>query len=275
MDIRNCNMPESLAWRAAIVQDRFMLTVWGNLLVLIGAMAASLLFMVGLNRFWPVEKRHTQNDLIGWQLSVLGTTYAVTLGFMLYTDWTNFNNAYLNAELEANSLRNVYRLAEGLPQQRAEIEQLARAYADAVVDHDWPDMARGQLPEDSHLINERMWKALMSIKVASPSELMAEDHALSELSSLTMHRRTRLLQSTFELPSIFWCVLLTGGVLTLLSVSMFGSGNSRVHTLQVFSLTLLITLVMLAIADVDRPYRGWVHISSYAFERARDTMREL
>lgn len=252
-----------------------MLTLTQNIVILIGTMAASLLFMLGLNRFWPVPKRHTQNDLIGWQLSVLGTTYAVTLGFMLYTDWTNFNAAYLNAELEANSLRNIYRLAAGLPQQRTEIENLAKAYADAVVQHDWPDMAVGRLPEDSHQLNEQMWKTLMAIKVSSPSELMAEDHALSELSSLTLHRRTRLLQSTYQLPSIFWCVLLTGGVLTVLSVSMFGSSSPRVHTLQVFSLTLLVTLVMLAIADVDRPYRGWVHISSYAFERAQATMREL
>ena len=116
---------------------------------------------------------------------------------------------------------------------------------------------------------------LMSIKVTAPSELMAQDHALSELSQLTLHRRTRLLQSTYSLPSIFWCVLLTGGVLTILSVSMFGSANPRLHFLQVFSLTLLITLVMLAIADVDRPYRGWVHISSYAFDRALQTMHEL
>jgi hypothetical protein len=193
---------------------------------------------------------------------------------MLYTDWTNFNAADLNAELEANSLRNVYRLAEGLPQQRAEIQSLTRAYADAVVNHDWPDMAAGRLPEDSHLINERMWKTLMSIKVASQSEFIAEDHALSELSSLTTHRRTRLLQSTYQLPSIFWCMLLTGGVLTVISVSMFGSAKPRLHTLQVFSLTLLVTLVMLAIADVDRPFRGWVHISSYAFERAQETMRD-
>jgi hypothetical protein len=69
--------------------------------------------------------------------------------------------------------------------------------------------------------------------------------------------------------------LLTGGALTVLSVSMFGSASPRVHFLQVFSLTLLITLVMLAIADVDRPYQGWVRISSYAFERARETMHEL
>jgi hypothetical protein len=252
-----------------------MMTLTQNILILIFAMVGSLLFMVGLNRIWPVGKRHMQNDLVGWQLSVLGTTYAVTLGFMLYTDWTNFNAAYLNAEMEANALRNIYRIAAGLPQQQGRIESLAIDYADAVLAHDWPDMAKGRLPEVSHRINEDMWKALMSIKVTAPSELMAQDHALSELSQLTLHRRTRLLQSTYSLPVIFWAVLLTGGVLTVLSVSMFGSASPRVHTLQVFSLTLLVTLVMLAIADVDRPFRGWVHISSYAFERAQETMHEL
>jgi hypothetical protein len=252
-----------------------MLTLGQNCLILIAVMAVSLLFMFWLNRAWPVAKRHHPNDLVGWQLSVLGTTYAVTLGFMMYTGWTNFNAAHLNAELEANALRNIYRLAEGMPQQQAQIQKMVRAYADAVVNHDWPDMAAGKLPEDSHEINEALWKEILSIKVGSASEIAAEDHALTELTTLTMHRRTRLLQSTYRLPSIFWCVLLSGGILTVLSVSIFGSANTRVHTVQVFSLTLLITLVMLAIADVDRPYQGWLHISDYAFRRAQTTMHEL
>lgn len=60
--------------------------------------------------------------------------------------------------------------------------------------------------------------------------------------------------------------------LTLISVIMFGSANSKIHAFQVFSLTLLITLTMLAIADVNEPFRGWVKVSNYAFERARQTM---
>jgi len=63
-------------------------------LIIILTMGVSLLFMVGLNRLWPVDKRHTDNDLVGWQLSVWAT-YGFTLGFMLYTGWTNFTAAYL------------------------------------------------------------------------------------------------------------------------------------------------------------------------------------
>jgi Protein of unknown function (DUF4239) len=250
-----------------------MLTLTQNIVILIAMMAGSMLFMAALNRVWPREKRQVHNDLIGWQLNILGTTYAVILGFMLYTVWTDFGSANLNVDLEASALRNVYRLAEGLPEpQRVLLQLQARSYADAVIGRDWPEMAHDQLPEESHNINQAMWKTLMSVKVATPSEIVAEDHAISELSSLTEHRRTRLLQSAYHLPTIFWGVLLVGGFLTITSASMFGSANPRLHSLQVFSFTLLITLVLLAIADVNLPYRGWVHVNNFAFIRAQENM---
>ncbi len=251
-----------------------MLTLGQDVLTLFLIMAASLGFMAGLNRIWPCERRNVQNDLIGWQLNMLGTTYAVILGFMLYTVWTDFGAADLNTDLEASALRNVYRLAEGLPSvQRARLETLARGYADAAIHRDWPEMARGEVPEQTQEINEEMWKTLMSVKTASPSEILAEDHALSELSELTTHRRTRLLQSVTQLPTILWCVLFVGGVLTIVSVCMFGSSNFKFHALQVFFITLLITLAMLAIADINQPFRGWVCVSSYPFERAQLNMQ--
>lgn len=238
-------------------------------------MIAALISTLVVNRLWPVSKRYAQSDLVGWQLNVLGTTYAVTLGFMLYTQWADFRSAYLNVELEANSLRNIYRLARGLPHDRERIESLSIQYAREAIEHDWPEMARGEVPEESHLVNEHLWQALLDAQIATPIEIAAHDHALSELSLLTQHRRTRLLDSKYELPGIFWCALLAGGVLTILSVSIFGARHPWVHTLQVMSLTLLLTLVMLTIADIDKPFRGWVHVTDYAFRRALETMREI
>lgn len=60
-----------------------MLTLTQNCIVVAAAVIGSLLFMAALNRIWPWEKRRTHNELIGWQLSILGTTYAVIMGFML------------------------------------------------------------------------------------------------------------------------------------------------------------------------------------------------
>jgi hypothetical protein len=252
-----------------------VLSFAANVVILALTLAASWAFTLAMNRLWPVSHRYTESDQVGWQLSVLGTTYAVTLGFMLYTEWGNFRAAELNVELEANSLRNVYRLAQGMSRDRPVVEKLAIAYANDVVERDWPEMAAGRVPEESHDANEYLWKALLSAEMETPLQVAAHDHALSELSTLTQHRRTRILDSKYRLPAIFWCVLFAGGILTVISVSIFGSRQPRIHMLQVLSLTLLLTLVMLAIADIDRPFQGWVHVSDYAFRRAIVTMREI
>src|SRR5436305_15116186 len=67
-----------------------------------------------LQRVWPSELRSQHNDLIGWHLSVLGTTYAVMMGFMLYAVWGNFETAQANADAEASSLVNMVRSSRGL-----------------------------------------------------------------------------------------------------------------------------------------------------------------
>ena len=113
----------------------------------------------------------------------------------------------------------------------------------------------------------------MSIKTASPAELTAQDHALTELSALTEHRRTRILQSTSRLPAVLWCVLIVGGALTVASACLFGSGNWVLHGLQVFAFALLIALGLVAIAQINRPFQGSVRVSNYAFLRAQENMR--
>ncbi|MGA8492594.1 MAG: DUF4239 domain-containing protein [Terriglobales bacterium] len=252
-----------------------MLNTFQNVVIIVLTVTASLLFMWGLNRIWPWEKRRAHNDLIGWQLSILGTTYAVILGFMLYTVWTNFGAAELNAENEANALGNLYRLAEGLPDpQRGQIEVLARSYVETVIDQDWPQMAADSPPESSHKVNQDMWRTLMSIKTGSPTEIIAEDHALSELSALTEHRRIRLLQSASRLPTVLWCLLVIGGTVTIASASMFGSANAPLHALQVFVFSLLIILALVAVADINRPFQGSVHVSHLPFQRAQKGMED-
>src|ERR1700753_4222520 len=115
-----------------------MLDALQNVFIVIIGWACALSFMAAVNYYWAPEKRRAHNDLIGWQLSVLGTTYAVIIGFMLYTVWIDYGAADLNADAEANALVNLYRLSDGLTSQQAQaIRALTRSYGDAVVDHEW------------------------------------------------------------------------------------------------------------------------------------------
>jgi hypothetical protein len=250
-----------------------MLNLTQDYLLVVGTVVASLLLILALNRLWASETRRSHNELIGWQLTVLGTTYAVIVGFMLYTVWTNFGAADLNAGAEANSIVNVYHLAEGLPaNQRADLRRAALAYVDTVVDSEWPAMARNDFRFSATAQKDKMWRILMTVKAASPTEITAEDHSITELSAMSDYRRMRELSSGSRLPAVLWCVLLVGGGLTVASACMFGAGNMTLHSLQVAFFSLLIALILVAIADIDRPFQGVVHVSDAAFRHAQQTM---
>jgi hypothetical protein len=115
---------------------------------------------------------------------------------------------------------------------------LALFYVDAVINRDWPHMAKSEAPDQSGGITADMWKTVMSVRATSPTEQTAEDHALSELSSLNQHRLTRLLESRTRLPNVLWCVLLVGGARTIIAACRSGEGSVKLQSMQVFSFSL-------------------------------------
>jgi hypothetical protein len=58
-----------------------------------------------------------------------------------------------------------------------------------------------------------------------------------------------------------------------MSACTFGAENMRLQTLQVISLSLLVSLSLVAIADIHRPFHGLIHVRNEAFLRARQSMQ--
>jgi len=134
-------------------------------------------------------------------------------------------------------------------------------------------MARGESPEQSTAIDQEMWKVVMSVKGTLPTEASAQDHAVSELEALAQRRMIRMRQSKAGLPAMLWCVLLVGGALTIISSCALGSDNLKIQSLEVCCFSLLVSLSLVTIANIHRPFRGRIHVSDDAFERARESMQ--
>ena len=262
-----------------------MLSFWQSVFVVMGTVASSLVFLSVLRRAWPVTRRTEHNDIIGWQISVLGTTYAVILAFMLWTVWNNFQTARINAEMEANFLVDLYRIAGGLePAQGHAIRALCREYAVSAVNEEWPAMAEEKLSTHSFGITRQMWEVLLQADTgAGPSSRGAADifqqpkyeQAFSTLSQMSEHRRLRQLESRMKLPGILWVVLVVGGVVVIGSACLFGCQNFTLHFVLVFVLSLLLSLVLVSVAQIDRPFQGPVHIQPDAFVFAQQTFAQL
>jgi hypothetical protein len=71
-----------------------------------------------------------------------------------------------------------------------------------------------------------------------------------------------------------WAILISGGIITVISACFFGVANFRIHLLQVFMLSFLISLVLVAIANIDRPYQGPVRVTPEGFRYALNTLHQ-
>lgn len=247
-----------------------MLNFWQDVLIVGASIVGALLFWWLVRRIWPPERRRLHNEITGWQISVLGTTYAVIMGFMLFAVWSDFEAAERNVEAEASCLINLYWAASGLPQaQRQEIRKLASDYADAMIVDEWPAMSRGSWTRTGTLIIQQFWEAASQSQSLSASEQVSLEQTISEIGSITEHRRIRQLQSETNLPAVLWIVLIVGAMITIMSSCLFGSEYPVLHMLQVVTLALLLSLSLVAVADINSPFRGTVHVKPRGFENAK------
>ena len=253
-----------------------MLTTVESVAMVIFVVGGSLAFLLLLRHIWPTEQRMRHNDIIGWQVSVIGTTYAVIIGFMLYAVWTTFQQADANAEAEANSLLNVVRAAQGLPNgQSQQVQDLCSEYVTVMLTQEWPAMTQSNVSPMSRRVIQRLWAAVLGSDIHNASQQTSLDHTLTELSNMTEHRRIRQLQVRSSMPGILWTVLIAGAVATIVSACLFGSQDFKLHLIQVVMLSTVLSLILVAIADMNRPFQGSVHVSAAGFEHARDTLDSM
>jgi hypothetical protein len=250
-----------------------MLSYLQSGLFILAALTVSVVIVVVLNRAWPISSRKLINDVTGWQLGILGTTYGVILGFMLYTVWNDFRVAEINTNLEAVSLLTVSRIAAGLPSpQREGFHALGLKYAEVAIHEEWPAM---QVQQDSHasqLVLGDMWKMLVEVKTENGVS-NSVDHLTSALGDLSERRSLREEELRTRLPKILWLLLMAGAGATVGSSCLLGNDNKWLHYCQVLALTFVIAVTLAAIADLARPFEGAVSVTPVAFERALTMMQ--
>lgn len=251
-----------------------MLDTAQNVFLIALGVVLSLMYLFLINRLWDPIRRQIHNSVIGWQISILGVIYAVIIGFMVGSVWGNYQAAETNVESEANALVNLFRCANGLPPaQRDAIHNSAHAYATAVLTKEWPAMRRAEIPQAGTPYIRDMWRILVHTRAEDSVQQTSLSQSLVELSHVSLHRRVRILDSRSGMPNILWAVLLIGGAITTTACCLIGTENVALHFALIFALALLISITLVAIADIDRSFQGSVRVESSAFVRAQETMR--
>lgn len=251
-----------------------MLSYGESTFVIVLALAAAMSLVALLNWLWPVASRKALNDVNAWQMGVLGTTYGVILGFMLFTVWTDFRTAEIDVTQETAALLNVHRVAAGLPSpQREQMNSLAIKYADAAINQEWPAMQMQRVSHAGDDVLAQMWQVLIAAQSQNIRETTSVDHLTTAMTNLGERRRLREEEHESRLPAVLWVLLVIGGMATVVSSCLLGNDKKWLHYGQVMALTFVVALTLAAIADLARPFEGAVSVSPASLQRAMVIMQ--
>jgi hypothetical protein len=241
-----------------------------TLVVVLGVALAAALAVVAKTKLFPAgadeEPREDVAEYIAMMVSVL---YAVVLGLCLVSVWDNRSSAADHVQAEASALHQTYLLADALPADRRQpVRDAARAYADHVVDVEWPRMA------EREPVGQTGWQLLERLRAAGearasdpmPDQLTAQE-MLAQLGYVDEARRGREAAAQERLSPVLWAGLLLGGALTLAFMFLFGIRRNFTHVVMVMGLSGFIAFTVLLIHQLDAPFGALLGATAEPFTR--------
>lgn len=234
---------------------------WVGFAVVAATLCGSGLLMPQLRRaFRPGPLPDEVNDGAMDAMKALATFLVFVLAVSLNQVMTQQRQAEELVQREASLQTQVDRgLARiGVPALAAQRPVLV-AYMRALVEREWPAMARGEHSEEAAELLGQVQRAVRLAEVQTPRQQAVFTDLLRSMEQLSDTRYARLQMSRQGLPALFYAVVAAGFVL-LLPVCALTHGNPRSMLLTgtiIASVSLLFTLVMV----IDRPFRGETQVS--------------
>jgi hypothetical protein len=241
-----------------------------GIILLCVMLAWCLLYLLDCRLEETTRKR--ANGVNGWQLSILGTLYAVALGFMLSDAWLAYQTALADVRAEASAVLLVNRNAQLMPVPCSQqLQEQSGAYLEAVINKEWSAMQQHRIDRSGEGVLRTMWTTLGSC--SAQNSITVRGDVVEALSVLQIRRDARKQDFVGRLPAIMWDVLLFGGAIVITASCLLCNERRWVHVFHVTSLTVLVAVSLLAIADLDRPFEGATHIDASAFRAVQDDLK--
>ncbi len=253
-----------------------MVTIFSGLVVMIVAVALAIGGQLIVRRLSDHSELKKHHDVADPMLSIVGTLFAVLLGFMVANAMTRFEEARITVQQEANAVMDLFRIAEGLPQADAvKLRQDLRSYVTVVINDEWPRMAHKESSPQAMQLCDKIWSDCATFKPKEDAHNNLQQKMLDTVSQLSDSRRVRLYAMHNGLPISLWVVLFAGGIATLSLTYLFGNQSMRLQILMTTIVSIVICLNMFLLASFDDPFSGDVMVHPSAFQLDLESMERL
>jgi hypothetical protein len=240
-------------------------------IIIVAAVVLALIGLAVVRRTVPHDKLAQHTDVAGYVYAVIGVIYAVILAQVVIAAWEEYRDAQTVAAEEANAVLNLARLAQVWPEvERLRVEAALSAYAEHVVDIEWPAMAADQYDPSLHTARVHdLWQAVNEAGARAGNRDPAYSASLQQLDALEAARRGRVLIGEEGLPAPMTLTLIIGAVVTIGFSYLFAVEDGWIQGLMTASLATLVALLLLLEYQLETPFQGIAAIEPSAMELVR------
>jgi hypothetical protein len=212
-------------------------------------------------------------DIVGIYSSSSGVLYSVLLALMTINAWENLDTLNEAVEIEAYTLGEIYRDAEGLPRQvKNNVRQGLRSYANDVYQVEWPSLGKGVPNQAARQDLDRIAGVILTYRPENYGESNIHAKILSDINQVGYYHRKRMASADTAVYPVLWAVVWIGGLINLLINAIARSSSRQMDYLLQGSYVINIGLVIYLIFSLDHPFIGNVSVSPEPFKYVIGTM---
>jgi len=253
------------------------LPVWALAAIVIGM---SVIFSIGLQLlarwYFGVDLLAANHEVAGFKYAVVGVAYAVLLAFVVISVWEEFETTQDAVHAEAERFYNVYRNSYNFPEATGKkMRDALMAYAVAVRDKDWPEMARGR--RGSAAAAKAYTRLSYTIGQTKSEDIALQPsilHAIDLMQQTADLRLERLSDVGGHVTPVIWGVLLLGGIITLAYPAFFATTKVVPQVLMTAGLAMIVGATFFLVINLNYPFSGPERVTAAPIDQVIQRMRQ-
>jgi hypothetical protein len=196
-------------------------------------------------------------------LAVLGGLYSITIAFLIYVVWGQFNEVQSGLSSEASALEDLCRVAGFLSERdpARRIREMARQYLKSTAGDEPQRLAVGETSVTAERGLNDLCQTVRAVEVKTEKDKLMYSELLQALRRVLAMRDQRLNVSATRIPDTLWNVVLFASLVLLGGFFVLGLRSVPLALAVVAAVTGTIVFLVSVIKDIDNPFRGVWNVS--------------
>ncbi|MCX6159023.1 MAG: hypothetical protein WCK13_03950 [Ignavibacteriota bacterium] len=221
-----------------------------------------------IHKFIHYEHLEKYHNVTSYIFNAFGLLYAVIIAFVVYINWSDYNNAQEQVYNESNYISNLFHNVQGFPEPvKSDLMKCIIEYTDHIYYVEMTDMKFGKSDYERNIYYSKLWDYFLKIEPKKLDNPLLYEQCLGLINKISESRRFRYFYLNNTIPSLIWVVMLFGCYFSFSFSFFFGMRAKFPYLLLVIGFTFINIILLYLIFILDHPYQGVNAISYLPMEK--------